>query len=103
MSRSLSTSVLPEKPGEDHLSRSRDHHDILAAGDLNAMPFQRRDCGWAHIVNRDMLTGMTVNARAIRCGDTARKFAMDIRDDHMVANRFAQERYDHDLNELARN
>ena len=67
------------------------------------MPFQRRDSGWVHFVNRDMLTGMTVNTCAIRCGDSAWKFSMDMRHDHVVASRFAQERYDRDLNELARN
>lgn len=67
------------------------------------MPFQRRDSGWVHFVNRDMLTGMTVNTCAIRCGDSAWKFSMDMRHDHVIANRSAQERYDRDLNKLDRN
>lgn len=75
--------------------------DIWATGDLDAMLFQRKNSSWAHIVNREMPIGMTANTWAIRYGDSAWKYFLDMWADHMVASGFMQERYDHYLNELA--
>ena len=74
--------------------------DIWATGDLDAVLFARKNASWAHIVNEATPIGMTANTWAIRYGDTAWKFFLDMWADHMVASGFMKERYEHYLAEL---
>ena len=74
--------------------------DLWATGDLDAILFARKNKRWAHIIDADNPIGTTANTWAIRYGDTAWKYFLDMWADHMVASGFMQERYNHYLNVL---
>lgn len=76
--------------------------DLWATGDLDAILFARKNDSWAHIVDSDHPIGLTPNTWAIRYGDTAWKFFLDMWANHMAGSGFVQERYDHYLNEMAK-
>lgn len=76
--------------------------DIWATGDLDAVIFARKNASWAHVVNADTPIGMTANTWAIRYGDPAWKYFLDMWSDHMVASGYMKERYEHYLGELAK-
>ncbi len=76
--------------------------DIWATGDLDAILFARKNARWAHIVNEETPIGLTANTWAIRYGDNAWKYFLDMWADHMIASGFMKERYEHYLGELAK-
>ena len=76
--------------------------DIWATGDLDAVLFARKNARWAHIVNEETPIGLTANTWAIRYGDNAWKYFLDMWADHMIASGFMKERYEHYLGELAK-
>ncbi|MBT3361887.1 MAG: transporter substrate-binding domain-containing protein [Rhodospirillales bacterium] len=76
--------------------------DIWATGDLDAVLFARKNSRWAHVVNEKTPIGMTANTWAIRYGDDAWKYFLDMWADHMVTSGYMKERYDHYLGELSK-
>ena len=73
--------------------------DLWATGDLDALLFESKNRSWAHIIDRENPVGLTANTWAIRYGDTAWKFFLDMWADKMVTSGFMQERFDHYLKE----
>jgi ABC-type amino acid transport substrate-binding protein len=76
--------------------------DLWATGDLDAMLFARKNASWAHIIQPETPIGLTANTWAIRYGDTAWKFFLDMWADHVMTSGYMQERYDHYLGELSK-
>jgi ABC-type amino acid transport substrate-binding protein len=69
--------------------------DLWVTGDLDAIIFGKKNSSWAHVIDPARPFGKGANTWAIRYGDPAWKFFLDMWVDNMVASGFVQERYDY--------
>lgn len=69
--------------------------DLWVTGDLDAIIFGKKNSSWAHVIDPAGPFGKGANTWAIRYGDPAWKFFLDMWVDNMVASGFVQERYDY--------
>jgi ABC-type amino acid transport substrate-binding protein len=75
--------------------------DLWVTGDLDAVVFAKKNSGWAQVVDQDHPFGRGANTWAIRYGDPAWKFFLDMWADNMVASGFVEERYEYYKEQLA--
>jgi ABC-type amino acid transport substrate-binding protein len=75
--------------------------DLWVTGDLDAIIFAKKNSSWAQVVDADHPFGRGANTWAIRYGDPAWKFFLDMWADNMVASGFVEERYEYYKDQLA--
>lgn len=68
--------------------------DLVVMGDLDILAFAAKN-SWAHVVDEANPFGRGANTWAIRHGDPAWKFFLDMWADNMVASGFMQERFNY--------
>ncbi len=74
--------------------------DLWVTGDLDALLFAKKNSAWAQVVDPDHPFGRGANTWAIRYGDPAWKFFLDMWVDNAVASGLVQQRYDYYFKEL---
>lgn len=67
--------------------------DLWVTGDIDAIIFARKNREWAQVVDEARPFGRGANTWAIRYGDPAWKFFLDMWADNMVASGFVEERF----------
>ncbi len=75
--------------------------DLWVSGDLDILVFARKNSAWAHVIDPDRPFARGANTWAIRYGDPAWKFFLDMWADNMVESGFMQQRYDYYKDTLA--
>jgi ABC-type amino acid transport substrate-binding protein len=75
--------------------------DLWVSGDLDVLVFAKKNSAWAHVIDPDKPFGRGANTWAIRYGDPAWKFFLDMWADNMVASGFVEERYEYYKDQLA--
>jgi polar amino acid transport system substrate-binding protein len=73
--------------------------DLVVMGDLDVLAFAAKN-SWAHVVDAAHPFGRGANTWAVRYGDPAWKFFLDMWADNMVASGFMQERFDYYKDQL---
>lgn len=68
--------------------------DLVVMGDLDTLAFAAKNA-WAHVVDEANPFGRGANTWAVRYGDTAWKFFLDMWADNMVESGFMQERFNY--------
>ncbi len=74
--------------------------DLWVTGDLDALLFAKKNSSWAQVVDPDHPFGRGANTWAIRYGDPAWKFFLDMWVDNAVSSGLVQQRYDFYFKEL---
>ena len=74
--------------------------DLWVTGDLDALLFAKKNSAWAQVVDASHPFGQGANTWAIRYGDPAWKFFLDMWVDNAVSSGLVQQRYDHYFKEL---
>ncbi len=74
--------------------------DLWVTGDLDALLFAKKNSSWAVVVDPNRPFGRGANTWAIRYGDPAWKFFLDMWVDNAVASGLVQQRYDYYFKEL---
>ncbi len=67
--------------------------DLFVTGDIDAILFAKKNSAWARVVDEAHPFGRGANTWAVRYGDPAWKFFLDMWADNMVASGFVQERF----------
>ena len=75
--------------------------DLWVSGDLDVLVFAKKNSGWAHVIDPDRPFARGANTWAVRYGDPAWKFFLDLWADNMVESGFMQQRYDYYKETLA--
>lgn len=75
--------------------------DLWVTGDLDAIIFAKKNSSWAQVVDPEHPFGRGANTWAIRYGDPAWKFFLDMWADNMVASGFVEDRYEYYKEQLA--
>jgi ABC-type amino acid transport substrate-binding protein len=68
--------------------------DLWVSGDLDVMLFAKKNSSWAHVIDVTHPFARGANTWAIRYGDPAWKFFLDMWVDNAVASGLVQQRYD---------
>ncbi|MBI3121097.1 MAG: transporter substrate-binding domain-containing protein [candidate division NC10 bacterium] len=74
--------------------------DLWVTGDLDALLFAKKNSAWAQVVDPSHPFGRGANTWAIRYGDPAWKFFLDMWVDNAVESGLVQQRYDFYFKEL---
>ena len=74
--------------------------DLWVTGDLDALLFAKKNSAWAQVVDPNHPFGRGANTWAIRYGDPAWKFFLDMWVDNAVESGLVQQRYDFYFKEL---
>jgi ABC-type amino acid transport substrate-binding protein len=74
--------------------------DLWVTGDLDALLFAKKNSSWAQVVDPDHPFGQGANTWAIRYGDPAWKFFLDMWVDNAVSSGLVQQRYEYFFKEL---
>lgn len=69
--------------------------DLWVSGDLDVLVFAKKNSNWAHVIDPTHPFGRGANTWAIRYGDPAWKFFLDMWVDNMVASGFVEGRYEY--------
>ncbi len=69
--------------------------DLWVTGDLDAIIFAKKNSAWAQVVDAAHPFGKGANTWAVRYGDPAWKFFLDMFVDDMVAGGFVESRYEY--------
>lgn len=75
--------------------------DLWVTGDLDAIIFARKNSSWAQVIDPAHPFGQGANTWAIRYGDPAWKFFLDMWVDNAVASGLVQDRYEYYKEQMA--
>jgi hypothetical protein len=68
--------------------------DLWVSGDLDVLLFAKKNSSWAHVIDPPHPFARGANTWAIRYGDPAWKFFLDMWVDNAVESGLVQQRYD---------